>query len=171
MIQRWGARRLVLTGLVVTAAWLPMMATASSFSTALAPRMKALEDLVSSQERIALTVDFAAHQKQLTDLTAADTALKTQLTDTEGKLRSAQEQLSVLQMSNKELQSSLEAKKGELTKKVADLIREKGELGQKLADVAARALERFVQGLHRAGVVHALDAAQRVLRSPVLHLG
>lgn len=36
MIHRWGARRLTLTGLVLTAAWLPMMATASSFATALA---------------------------------------------------------------------------------------------------------------------------------------
>lgn len=36
MIHRWGARRLTLTGLVFTAAWLPMMATASSFATALA---------------------------------------------------------------------------------------------------------------------------------------
>lgn len=36
MIRRWGARRLTLTGLVLTAAWLPMMATASSFATALA---------------------------------------------------------------------------------------------------------------------------------------
>jgi MFS family permease len=36
MIHRWGARRLTLTGLVLSAAWLPMMATASSFATALA---------------------------------------------------------------------------------------------------------------------------------------
>jgi MFS transporter, DHA1 family, solute carrier family 18 (vesicular amine transporter), member 1/2 len=36
MIHRWGARRLTLTGLVLTAAWLPMMARASSFATALA---------------------------------------------------------------------------------------------------------------------------------------
>jgi predicted MFS family arabinose efflux permease len=36
MIRRWGARQLTLTGLVLTAAWLPMMATASSFRTALA---------------------------------------------------------------------------------------------------------------------------------------
>jgi predicted MFS family arabinose efflux permease len=36
MIRRWGARRLVLTGLVVSAAWLPMMATASGFATAMA---------------------------------------------------------------------------------------------------------------------------------------
>ena len=36
MIHRWGARRLTLTGLVLTAAWLPMMATASGFATALA---------------------------------------------------------------------------------------------------------------------------------------
>jgi multidrug resistance protein len=36
MIHRWGARRLTLTGLVLTAAWLPMMASASSFATALA---------------------------------------------------------------------------------------------------------------------------------------
>ena len=36
MIGRWGARRLTLAGLILTAAWLPMMATASSFATALA---------------------------------------------------------------------------------------------------------------------------------------
>ena len=36
MIHRWGARRLTLTGLALTAAWLPMMATASDFATALA---------------------------------------------------------------------------------------------------------------------------------------
>ena len=36
MTHRWGGRRLTLTGLVLTAAWLPMMATASSFATALA---------------------------------------------------------------------------------------------------------------------------------------
>ena len=36
MIGRWGARRLTLAGLVLTAAWMPMMATASSFPTALA---------------------------------------------------------------------------------------------------------------------------------------
>jgi DHA1 family solute carrier family 18 vesicular amine transporter 1/2 len=36
MIARWGARRLALAGLLLTAAWLPMMATASSFPTALA---------------------------------------------------------------------------------------------------------------------------------------
>jgi MFS transporter, DHA1 family, solute carrier family 18 (vesicular amine transporter), member 1/2 len=36
MIHRWGARRLTLTGLVLAAAWLPMMATASSFASALA---------------------------------------------------------------------------------------------------------------------------------------
>jgi len=36
MVHRWGARRLTLTGLVLTAAWLPMMATASGFATALA---------------------------------------------------------------------------------------------------------------------------------------
>jgi DHA1 family solute carrier family 18 vesicular amine transporter 1/2 len=35
MIHRWGARRLTLTGLVLTGAWLPMMATASNFTTAL----------------------------------------------------------------------------------------------------------------------------------------
>ena len=35
MIGRWGARRLTLAGLVLTAAWMPMMATASSFPTAL----------------------------------------------------------------------------------------------------------------------------------------
>jgi predicted MFS family arabinose efflux permease len=36
LIHRWGARRLTLTGLVLTAAWLPMMATASGFSSAVA---------------------------------------------------------------------------------------------------------------------------------------
>jgi multidrug resistance protein len=36
MIGRWGARRLTLAGLLLTAAWMPMMATASSFPTALA---------------------------------------------------------------------------------------------------------------------------------------
>jgi MFS family permease len=36
MIGRWGARRLTLAGLVLTAAWLPLMATASSFTSALA---------------------------------------------------------------------------------------------------------------------------------------
>jgi len=36
MIARWGARRLTLTGLVCTALWMPVLATASSFSTALA---------------------------------------------------------------------------------------------------------------------------------------
>ena len=36
LIDRWGARRLTLTGLVLTAAWLPMMATASSFPSAVA---------------------------------------------------------------------------------------------------------------------------------------
>jgi DHA1 family solute carrier family 18 vesicular amine transporter 1/2 len=36
MIGRWGARRLTLTGLVLTAAWMPVMAAATSFSTALA---------------------------------------------------------------------------------------------------------------------------------------
>ena len=35
MIGRWGARRLTLAGLILTAAWMPMMATASSFTTAL----------------------------------------------------------------------------------------------------------------------------------------
>src|SRR6185503_584084 len=34
LIPRWGARRLTLVGLVLTAAWLPMMAMASDFSTA-----------------------------------------------------------------------------------------------------------------------------------------
>ena len=36
MIARWGARRLTLTGLVLTAIWMPAMATASSLPTALA---------------------------------------------------------------------------------------------------------------------------------------
>jgi predicted MFS family arabinose efflux permease len=36
LIHRWGARRLTLTGLVLTAAWLPMMATASGFPSAAA---------------------------------------------------------------------------------------------------------------------------------------
>ena len=36
MITRWGARRLTLTGLVLTAIWLPVMTTASSLPTALA---------------------------------------------------------------------------------------------------------------------------------------
>jgi DHA1 family solute carrier family 18 vesicular amine transporter 1/2 len=36
LIHRWGARRLTLTGLTLTAAWLPMMATASGFSSAVA---------------------------------------------------------------------------------------------------------------------------------------
>jgi DHA1 family solute carrier family 18 vesicular amine transporter 1/2 len=36
MAHRWGARRLTLVGLVLTAAWLPMMATASGFASALA---------------------------------------------------------------------------------------------------------------------------------------
>ena len=35
MIARWGARRLTLTGVFLTAAWLPAMAAASSFQTAL----------------------------------------------------------------------------------------------------------------------------------------
>jgi predicted MFS family arabinose efflux permease len=35
MIQRWGARRLSLIGLGLTAAWLPMMAKATGFQTAL----------------------------------------------------------------------------------------------------------------------------------------
>ena len=34
LIQRWGARRLTLTGVVLTSAWLPMMATATNFSSA-----------------------------------------------------------------------------------------------------------------------------------------
>jgi DHA1 family solute carrier family 18 vesicular amine transporter 1/2 len=34
LIHRWGARRLTLTGLALTAAWLPMMATAAGFSSA-----------------------------------------------------------------------------------------------------------------------------------------
>jgi MFS transporter, DHA1 family, solute carrier family 18 (vesicular amine transporter), member 1/2 len=36
MIARWGARRLTLTGLVLTAIWMPTMVAASSFGTALA---------------------------------------------------------------------------------------------------------------------------------------
>ena len=36
LIHRFGARRLTLTGLALTAAWLPMMATASGFSSAVA---------------------------------------------------------------------------------------------------------------------------------------
>ena len=36
VIHHWGAPRLTLIGLMLTAAWLPMMATASSFGTALA---------------------------------------------------------------------------------------------------------------------------------------
>jgi MFS transporter, DHA1 family, solute carrier family 18 (vesicular amine transporter), member 1/2 len=36
MIHRWGARQLTLTGLVLAAVWMPVMATASSFPTALA---------------------------------------------------------------------------------------------------------------------------------------
>ena len=36
MIARWGARRLTLTGLVLTAIWMPAMTTASSLQTALA---------------------------------------------------------------------------------------------------------------------------------------
>jgi multidrug resistance protein len=36
MIHRWGARRLTLTGLVLSALWLPAMTMASNFSTALA---------------------------------------------------------------------------------------------------------------------------------------
>jgi len=34
LIQRWGARRLTLTGVVLTSAWLPMMATATDFTSA-----------------------------------------------------------------------------------------------------------------------------------------
>jgi predicted MFS family arabinose efflux permease len=36
LIHRWGARQLTLTGLVLAALWMPVMATASSFPTALA---------------------------------------------------------------------------------------------------------------------------------------
>jgi MFS transporter, DHA1 family, solute carrier family 18 (vesicular amine transporter), member 1/2 len=36
MIHRWGARRLTLTGLILTAAWMPMLATGTSFSSTLA---------------------------------------------------------------------------------------------------------------------------------------
>ena len=36
MIHRWGARRMTIIGLILTAAWLPMMATASGFGSALA---------------------------------------------------------------------------------------------------------------------------------------
>jgi len=36
MTDRWGGRCLTLTGLILTSAWMPMLATASSFGTAVA---------------------------------------------------------------------------------------------------------------------------------------